>query len=74
MLASGWRYIQHNIIRTAQLITLHTRTLMLSFHRSKSAFMTTLRYIKQDLQYNDCREQRVGKNTTYMQLKEAEDP
>lgn len=74
MLASGWRCIHQNIIRTAQLITLHTRTLMLSFHRSKSAFMTTLRYIKQDLQYNDCREHRVRKNTTYKQLKEVEDP
>ena len=73
MLASGWRCIHQNIIRTAQLITLHTRTLMLSFHRSKSAFMTTLRYIKQDLQYNDCREHRVRKNTTYKQLKEVED-
>ena len=74
MLATGWRFIQQNIIRTAQLIALHTRILMLSFHRSKTAFMTTLRYIKQDLRYNDCREHTVGKNTTYRQLKDAENP
>ena len=74
MLATGWRCIQHNIIRTAQLIALHARTLMLSFHRSKTAFMTTLRYIKRDGRYNDSGKHRVGKNTTYKQLKEVENP
>lgn len=74
MLATGWRCLQHNIIKTAQLITLHTRTLMLSFHRSKTAFMATLRLIKQDIQYMDCGIHRPGKHTTYKRLKEAENP
>ncbi|MDE0085200.1 MAG: hypothetical protein OXU23_05775 [Candidatus Poribacteria bacterium] len=74
ILATGWRCIKHDIITTAKLIALHARTLMISFHKSKTAFLRTLRDIKQDLQYNDYGKHRLGKHTTYERLKEVENP
>ena len=74
MLSTGWRCIQHNIIKTAELMEYHARTLMISFHKSKTAFMRTLRNIKQDLLHSDCGGHRAGKWTTYKLLKEAENP
>jgi len=74
MLATQWRCIQHDIMRTAKLITLHARTLIISFHKSKTAFCNTLRDIKQDLQNSDCGKHRTGKYTTYKLLKEVENP
>lgn len=74
MLSAGWRCIQHNIIKTAELITHHARILMISFHKSKTAFLKTLRNIKQDLLNSNCGEHRAGKWTTYRYLKEAENP
>ena len=56
----------------AQLIEYHARTLLISFHKSKTAFLRTLRNIKQDLLHSDCGEHRAGKWTTYKLLKEAE--
>lgn len=47
---------------------------MISFHKSKTAFLRTLRDIKQDLQYNDYGKHRLGKHTTYERLKEVENP
>ncbi len=60
MLATGWKCIHHDIIKTAKLIGKHARTLTMSFHKSKTAFYRTLRYIKQDLQYGDYRKHRAG--------------
>ena len=74
MLSTGWRCIQHNIIKTAELIEYHARTLMICFHKSKTAFLRTLRYIKQDMLHSDCGENRSGKHITYKHLKEAENP
>ena len=74
MLSSGWRCIQHNIIKTAELITHHARILMISFHKSKTDLLRTLSTIKQDLLHSDCGENRAGKWTTYKLLKEAENP
>lgn len=74
MLATEWRCIQHDIIRTAKLITLHARTLTISFHKSKTAFCNTLRDIKQDIQNSDCGKHRAGKHTTYKLLKKVENP
>ena len=74
MLSTGWRCIQHNIIKTAELIVYHARTLLICFHKSKTAFLRTLRYIKQDLLHSDCGEHRSGKHITYKHLKEAEKP
>ncbi len=74
MLATGWKCILHDLIKTAKLIGRHARTLTMSFHKSKTAFYRTLRYIKQDLQYSDYGKHRAGKHTTYRQLKNVENP
>lgn len=74
MVASGWKCIKHDTIRTAVLIAQHARTLMISFHKSKTAFLSTLRNIKQDLLNSDCGEHRVGKRTTYKLLEAAKNP
>ncbi len=74
MLATGWKCIRHDLIKTAKLIGRHARTLTMSFHKSKTAFYRTLRYIKQDIQNSDCGKHRAGKRTTYKLLKEVENP
>ena len=74
MLATGWKCIKHDIIKTAKLIGRHARTLTMSFHKSKTAFYRTLRYIKQDGQHTENGKHRAGKWTTYHHLKENENP
>ena len=74
MLASGWRCIQQDIIKTAELIGRHARMLTMSFNKSKTALLKTLRNIKRDLQYGDQGKHRAGKRTTYKLLKMAESP
>ncbi|MDE0480994.1 MAG: IS4 family transposase [Candidatus Poribacteria bacterium] len=74
MLATGWKCILQDFIKTAKLIGRHARALTMSFHKSKTAFYRTLRYIKQDLQYSDYGKHRAGKQTTYRQLKNVENP
>jgi hypothetical protein len=74
MLATGWKCIKHDIIKTAKLIALHARTLTMSFHKSKTAFYRTLNYIKQDLQHTENGKHRAGKWTTYHHLKENQNP
>ncbi len=74
MLASGWRCIQQDIIKATKLIGRHARTLTMSYHKSKTALLTTLRNIRKDLQYSDYGKYRAGKRTTYRRLKMAENP
>lgn len=74
MLAGGWRCIQHDIIRTEKLIAQHARTLTMSFHKSKTAFCSTHRNIKRDIQNSDYGKYRAGKYTTYKKLKNVENP
>ena len=47
---------------------------MISFHKSKTAFLRTLRNIKQDLLNSVCGEHRAGKQTTYKLLEAAKNP
>ena len=74
MLASHWRCIQQDIIKAAKLIGRHARALTMSYHKSKTALLTTLRTIKKDLGYSDYGKHRAGKCTTYRRLKMAENP
>ena len=74
MLASGWRCIQQDTIKAAALIGRHARTLTMSFHKSKTELLKTLRNIKKDLQYSAQGKHRAGKRTTYKLLKIAENP
>ena len=74
LLASGWRCIQQDIIKAARLIGRHTRTLTMSYHKSKTALLTTFRSIRKDLRYSDRGKHRAGKWTTYIRLKMAENP
>ncbi|MCE2401222.1 IS4 family transposase [Candidatus Poribacteria bacterium] len=68
MLATGWKCMRHDLIKTAKLIGRHARTLTMSFHKSKTAFYRTLRYIKQGGRYSDYGKHRAGKRTTYTKL------
>lgn len=74
MLASGWRCIQQDILKATKLIGRHARSLTMSFHKSKTALLRTLRNIREDLRYSDSGKHRAGKRTTYRCLKMAENP
>ena len=71
MIATGWRCIQHDIIKTAKLIALYARSLTVSFHRSKTALRQTLEDIKRALQHTDSGRRRNGKQTTFKRLQNA---
>ncbi len=74
MIASGWRCIHHNIIKTAELINLYARKITISLGKSKTALRKTLEEIKQTLQKSQKRIQNQGKNTTLVLLQGVENP
>ena len=74
MLASGWYFIQHDIIKAAELVGRHARTLTMSFHKSKTDLLKTLRNIKKDLQDSDQGKHRAGKHSTFLLITMAENP
>ena len=74
MIASGWRCIHHNIIKTAQLINLYARKITISFGKSKTALRKTLEEIKRTLLKSENRIQNQGKNTTLERLQAVENP
>ena len=74
MIASGWRCIHHNIIKTAKLITQYARQITISFGQSKTALRKTLEEIKRTLQKSEKRIRNQEKNTTLEHLKAVENP
>ena len=71
MLAAGWRCIQHSLMKMAKFITGYARCLTLSFHRSTTDLMDTLKTIRQTFEKGDSLQKSTGKNTTFRKLKEA---
>lgn len=74
MIASGWRCIYHNIIKTAELINLYARHIIISFGKSKTALRKTLEEIKRTLRKSEKRIRNQGKNTTLEHLQRVENP
>ncbi len=74
MIASGWRCIHHNIIKTARLINLYARQITISFGKSKTALRKTLEEIKRTLLKSEKRIRNQGKNTTLEHLQRVENP
>lgn len=74
MIASGWRCIHHNIIKTAKLINLYARQITISFGKSKTALRKTLEEIKRTLLESEKRIRNQGKNTTLEHLQKVENP
>ena len=72
MIASGWRCIHHNIIKTAKLINLYARQITISFGKSKTALRKTLEEIKRTLLKSEKRIRNQGKNTTLEHLQAVE--
>ena len=70
MLATGWRCIQHTLMKTANFIGGYARLLTLSFHRSKTALRETLKTIKCSFENGGTFQRSTGKNTTFWKLKE----
>ena len=71
MLVAQWRCIQHSLMKTTQLIAGYARLLAVSFQRSKTALIETLKNIKQTFEKGDYLQRSRGKNTTFRRLQEA---
>ena len=71
MLAAGWRCIRHSLIKTSRLITSYARMLMLSFRKSKTAVIETLKDIKHIFENSSYLQEGTGKYTTLRRLYEA---
>ena len=71
MLVAQWRCIHHSLMKTTQLIAGYARLLAVSFQRSKTARIETLKNIKQAFEKGDYLQRSRGKNTTFRRLQEA---
>ena len=71
MIAAGYRHIQQSFIKTAKHIAGYARLLTLSFHRSKTALLDTLKIIKCSFEKGGTFQRSIGKNTTFRKLKDA---
>ena len=71
MLVAGWQCIQHSLMKTTQLIVGYARLLAVSFQRSKTALIETLKDIKRSFQKGGYLQRSRGKNTTFRRLQEA---
>lgn len=74
MIATGWRCIRYNIIKTAKLVNSFARDLTISMGKSKTAIRETLEKIKETVLISDKRIQCNGKNTTYNLLQNMQNP
>ena len=68
MLASGWRCLRHDILKTATLIGKYARMLTISFRTSQTALCQTFEAIKQALQNTDRKRRKVASQTTFKRL------
>lgn len=71
MLVAGYRHIQQSFIKTAKHIAGYARLLTLSFHRSKTALLETLKIIKCSFENGGTFQRSIGKNTTFRKLNDA---
>ena len=71
MLGAGYRHIQQSFMKTAEPIAGYARLLTLSFHRSKTALVKTLKIIKRSFEKGGTFQRATGKNTTFRKLEEA---
>lgn len=68
LLASGWRCLRHDILKTAMLIGRYARMLTISFRTSQTALCQTFETIKQALQNTDRRRRKTASQTTFKRL------
>lgn len=71
MIVAGYRHIQQSFIKTAKHITGYARLLTMSFHRSKTALIKTLKDIKRSFENGGTFQRSTGKRTTFRRLQEA---
>lgn len=74
MLATGWRCLRHDILKTATLIGRYARMLIISFKESQTALCQTLEAIKQTLQNTDKRRRKSASQTTFKRLLDLQNP
>ena len=72
MLASGWRCLRHDILKTATLIGRYARMLTMSFHKSQTALCQTFEDLKRALQNTDRRRRKATSQTTFKRLLDAQ--
>ncbi len=70
-IVAGYRHIQQSFIKTAKHIAGYARLLTLSFHRSKTALIRTLKDIKRSFENGDTFQRSTEKNTTFRRLQEV---
>lgn len=72
LLASGWRCLRHDILKTATLIGKYARLLTISFHKSQTALCQTFEDLKRALQNMDRRRRKAESQTTFKRLLDAQ--
>ena len=71
LLGTGWRCIQHTLMKTTRFIAGYARILTMSFQHSTAALLETLTDIKRAFENVGFLEEGSGKNTTFRRLQEA---
>lgn len=71
MLATGWRCIQHTLMKITKFIAGYARLHTVSFHCSTTDLVDTVKTIKKSFENADALQKNTGKNTTFRKLKEA---